>query len=154
MLPLTLIEIPFGEVPLMRLLDLPEPTPDYAGVGWAVCPEIWLLDRNDSRQVQRSLVVALHAADHARPYPTDVELEFVMGADDSVVSMLSAFLHRRACELPVAAATVLAVCNPHEADLSWLPKGWWWPTGEVRSWYDSSPESDRILLEADAWKLA
>lgn len=148
-------DLPFRERPVLELLNLEgdrdEPDPDYAGYGWARVPSVFL----DDVEVRDALVLALHSADDGEPLPDDIELEFELSGGGAVTVLLSQFLADWLPKLPRAPVIVLAMCNPHRADLdveAGVPL--YYAAGDVESWLDESegPYPDRLRLAAeDSW---
>lgn len=171
-------------MPISALADLPfverDPWPllgldparrdvdrDHDECGWCHLESIRLEDPGGVISVARPLVLALHTREDPKLLVGDVELEFVLHDDDgeySAVALLSEFLRRRVAPLltPPPAAVVLALCNPHRADiprpavLGDIPL--YYGHGEVtaemqrrpgaRTW---TPTSVDIILLAERW---
>ena len=84
-MPRTVADLAFCERPLHELLhldvDRDEPSHEYAGVGWAIAPSLWLEAGAEQSKsgilIQDALVLALHSADDAECLASDIELEFV-----------------------------------------------------------------------------
>jgi hypothetical protein len=137
---------------------------DYAGFGWTMLPEVTLEDSTASWIATDALVVAVHSADDGAALPDDVELEFALGqgADGapmgSAIVPLSLFLRQWLPQLPDGAVIVLAMCNPHRAQVV-LPaeageRPLYYAVGEVDSWLDQDAEGERIRLVAPLWRRA
>jgi hypothetical protein len=174
----TIAELPFRERRAIELLHLEEPGEvdlSYAGFGWARMDAIWLLDdrlRTPSGSAARpggagacdrehcvedALVLALHSADDGEPLADDIELEFELAPNDSVLVLASAFLAKWLPRLPRTREIVLAMCNPHRATLaipSEVPIHY--AQGDVESWLGRAGVCDldrgtRIGLRAANW---
>ena len=107
----TISELPFRERRAIELLHLEEPGEvdlSYTGFGWAHMDAIWLLDARE-RAVGDALVLALHSADDGEALADDIELEFELAPNDSVLVLASAFL------------------------ATWLPRPLpiWWPSSRI-----------------------
>jgi hypothetical protein len=167
--PRTLREVPFEPGEALAVLGLAHAgdgvDTDYVGYGYCAPTRVWLDDGSATRAVERPLILALHAADHAPPLADDVLLEFVLppagagaAADPSVTAGLGAFLRAWLPVLPPAAPIVLAMCNPQRAQLGELvraiapARAWWFADGDVDSWLDDpDAPSPRLRLQARAW---
>lgn len=136
-------DLPFREVPPLELLNLhvdrDEPDPDYTGFGW--CRASVAL--ND-RVVDGALILALHTVEGGGGADGDLDLEFFLTADRSVVVSLRKFLEVWRPRLG-AGPCVLSVCNPRRIALD---GDFIYPLGDVTSWLDPS---GRIRLAADDW---
>ncbi|CAN5914323.1 hypothetical protein BH11MYX3_BH11MYX3_48330 [soil metagenome] len=153
-----IIDLPFIERPVHELLhlevDRDVPSHDYAGFGWARVDRLWLaVGEEPGRLVRDALVLALHSADDGEVLADDVELEFELPdrADRPVSVLASTFLSRWLPMLPDASAIVLALCNPHRADLQRPAEARspiHYGLGDVESWRE---DPDRILLTAESW---
>ncbi len=181
-MPRTVADLAFCERPLHELLhldvDRDEPSHEYAGVGWAIAPSLWLeagLGQSESGSlIQDALVLALHTPDDAECLASDIELEFVgphrfprsevpnapfdsqSPRDGSVCVLASTFLAHWLPRLPSMSAIVLALCNPHRAALR-APDGIAVPlhygVGEVASWRERANDgTERVILTADTWR--
>ena len=155
---LTIAELPFREGPEIEVLHLDEdrdaPDPDYAGYGWARVARLWLADHAGVRSVDDALVLALHSADDGEPLADDLELEFELGPDRSVLVLASTFLATWLPRLPNdPAAIVLALCNPRRASIrppaSSAPL--YYALGDVDSWLELDDSGSRIWLAAPTW---
>lgn len=160
--PRTIDEIPFDERPLRELLHLEVdrdlPSRNYAGVGWARAPSLWIESTNVQPRrksvVRDILVLALHSSDDGEVLPHDIELEFD-NSDQPVTVLASAFLARWLPRLPRSSGIVLALCNRHNALLR-APAGIVVPLhygfGDVASWREVATDgSERIILTAETW---
>lgn len=148
-----ILDLPFIERPVLELLDLDkveraEVNRDYAGYGWARVPAVWL---GDDVRVDDALVLALHAADDGAALPDDIELLFELPDQPPAIVNASQFLAQWIPTLPRANAIVLALCNPHRAELRY-PTGAGVPvyvaSGDVEAWIDDD-KGGRIELSAD-----
>jgi hypothetical protein len=155
----SIAELPFVERPVIELLALDrDADPEFDGHGWAKVDRLWLAgDHGWPRRVDDALVIAAHAADDGASLADDIELDFVVdGALQRVRA--SAFLGTWIPRLPDAAAIVLAMCNPHRAQLAGPPDATamiHYAAGDVRAWLDPGRGrrgADRIRLTAEAWR--
>jgi hypothetical protein len=147
---LKILDIPFRERPAVELLALDrDGDPDYAGYGWTRVDRVWLTIGYKwwRRRLDDVLIVAIHAADDGKPHDDDVELDFEVGTTVATADA-TAFVAQWLPRLPAAKHVVLVMCNRHRARLA-IP-GVYYGMGDVRAWLDPS---DRILLEADAWRI-
>ena len=148
---MTILELPFRERSVRELLHLDEeraaPDPNYAGYGWARVHELWL----DERRVDDALVVAVHSADDSEPIADDVELEFELPGAQPVSVLASTFLAKWLPRLPQTNALVLALCNPHRAELARPSDATlYYANGDVESWVDHKDDHGaRILLTSE-----
>jgi hypothetical protein len=167
----SLAEIPFCRMDPRDLLNLrgdrEEPDPDYTGFGHCRADEVWLEDgRGGCVPVRDALILALHSCDLGAPHPDDVELEFFaeeVAPGYSVTALLSTFLAARLAELRGdEGAIVLAMCNPHRAEIPRPPSAGaapvYYALGDVESWLDDDGGGDcpwaRLRLRAQAWRTA
>ncbi|HEU0033517.1 MAG TPA: hypothetical protein VFQ53_22955 [Kofleriaceae bacterium] len=147
-------DLPFRERPLLELLHLDVDRDDvdteYAGYGWARAERIWLASRSELVPVDDALVLGLHSADDGEALADDVELEFELPGGKPVSVLLSKFLRQWLPKLPGAPAIVLAMCNPHRAEVrAGAPVRY--ADGDVESWLERRDDGDRIQLVADFW---
>lgn len=147
---MTILELPFRERAVHELLNLDEeraaPEHDYAGYGWARVDELWL----DDKRVEDALVVAVHTADDSEPIADDVELEFELPNAEPVSVLASTFLAKWLPQLPRANVLVLALCNPHRAELA-RPNDatFYYANGDVESWLDHDDDGEHIRLASE-----
>lgn len=154
---MTILELPFVERDARELLNLDgeraEPDHDYAGYGWARVGEIWLGAGDGAlTSVRDALVLALHTADDAEPIPDDIDLEFELPGRRPAAVLASLFLAKWLPRLPQESAIVLALCNPHHAQLRRPAEAkvpLYYATGDVHSWLDRDDNGDRIRLAAE-----
>lgn len=146
-----ILELPFRERPVRELLHLDEdrdaPDVEYAGFGWARVDEIWL----DEQCVRDVLVLALHASDVGTPLADDIVLGFELAATQSVTALASAFLDKWLPALPRTDVVVLALCNPHRAELRKPAAAptLYYADGNVDSWIDYGVGEERIRLASE-----
>lgn len=155
----SILDLPFRERPVLELLHLA--TSDavdttYAGYGWARVDRLWLESQTSLREqpIDDALVLAIHSADDGDRLPDDIDLEFELAPDDSVLVRASAFLARWLPRLPQdASAIVLVMCNPFHATLRPLPTSVpvHYAHGDVDSWLDVDDLGARIRLSAPSW---
>ena len=163
----SILELPFREGAALDVLGFADGRDavdtEYAGFGWTRVDRLWLEDAAGGLiEVERPLVLALHAADDGPALADDVLLEFDLreaarsGAADelavgnAVTARLSLFLQKWLPRLPAATEVVLALCNPHRARLAG-PPGIRYALGNVDSWLDEHDGGDRLRLSADTW---
>ena len=154
----TIAELPFRERPEIEVLHLDEdrdvPDLDYAGYGWARVDRLWLADEAGVRSADDALVLALHSADDGEPLADDLELEFELGPDRSVLVLASMFLATWLPRLPRdPAAIVLAMCNPHRASIRSpaISAPLYYALGDVDSWLELDDGGSRVWLTAPTW---
>jgi hypothetical protein len=153
----SVLDLPFAERPVLELLhfadDRAEVDRQYAGFGWARVDRIWLGSQQGGPlvAVDDALVLALHSADDGAPLPDDIELEFELPSTSFIVNA-TLFLSRWLPRLPDASAIVLAMCNPHHAQLRIpTPKPLWYPTGDAESWIDDANDGRIEILADGSW---
>lgn len=183
----SILELPFREQPVLELLGF-----DLKGereavnledtrFGWCRPEVIWLDAGGEGGasggaglvEVRRPLLLALHSADDGPALANDVVLEFVLedegDAAGSVAAPLSLFLERWLPRLLTgsdagdgAAPIVLAMCNPHRAQLvapaAAAGRVMHYALGDVDSWLETAGPpggaGDRIRLVAPRWQRA
>ena len=142
-------ELPFRSLPTLELFNLhvdrDAPDPDYTGFGWCRAT----VSLNDL-VVEDAVILALHCVEGGGGGDGDVDLEFFLEEDRSVVVSLAKFLEVWLPRLGAAAASrpvVLSMCNPRRERLR-LPYPVHHALGDVESWLDPS---GRIRLAAPEW---
>lgn len=175
----SILELPFHERPAFELLGF-DPTGQRTALnledtsfGWCRPDAIWLDAAGAPAglvEVRRPLLLALHSADDGPALPGDIVLEFVLADGAAVAAPLSRFLERWLPRLPgeggeggAARPIVLALCNPHRAQLAAPAAAAGRPVhyalGDVDAWLDlDGPDgaalAGRIRLAAPAWRRA
>jgi hypothetical protein len=185
--PASVLELPFERRPLFSLLgfDLERTREvvslEYTGYGWCAPARLWLHGTRDVRSlcVEEPLVLALHSADDGPALAGDILLEFALEGLAPVAAPLSLFLARwlprlleelgEAGGAGAARPIVLAMCNPHRAQLAQPVAAGGRPVyyalGDVDSWLDldepavlRGPDEEeaggRMRLCADQWHAA
>jgi hypothetical protein len=187
--PRSVLELPFARQPLFPLLgfDLERKREvvslEYTGYGWCRPARLWLHATREGRSVcvEEPLVLALHSADDGPALAGDILLEFALAGQAPVAAPLSLFLARwlprllgelgEAGDAAGAAGRpiVLALCNPHRAELARPEAAAGRPVhyalGDVDSWLDleepaalrgpdEKEAGGRMRLCADQWHVA
>ncbi len=190
--PASVMDLPFERRPLFSLLgfDLERTREvvslEYTGYGWCRPARLWLHGTRDGRSlcVEEPLVLALHSADDGPALAGDILLEFALEEQAPVQAPLSLFLARWLPKLleelgeagsgegdgaGAARPIVLAMCNPHRAQLAPPAvaggRPVYYALGDVDSWLDldepaalrGSDEEEaggRMRLCADQWHAA
>jgi hypothetical protein len=154
----SVLELPFSERPVHELLHFDDDRVDvdrqYAGFGWSRVDRIWLGSSQGGElvAVDDALVLALHSADGAPPTPDDIDLEFELPEQAPVIVNAKLFLERWLPRLPDASAIVLAMCNPHHAQLGFpTARPVWYPTGDAESWIDDANGGRLEILADGSW---
>lgn len=165
----SLRDLPFNQVPPLALFGL-DPTRDapaeleHTRHGWCALPGIELVGEDQALWIEAPIVLALHSPDEdeiAVPrrggVPGDINLEFVLEDERSVIALLSEFLalEDRDWRTPEARPIVLALCNPHKARISRPPalagRRIYYGTGEVVAWLRQREGASGWSLEDEAF---
>lgn len=160
-----LADLPFGPVEPLELFGLTEGSEaserEHTRYGWCRLPGVELRGEDQALWLDAPLVLGLHSPDDdAIPVPrrggvpSDINLEFALGGEDSAIALLSEFMRARAPELVGDARTiVLALCNPRRARISRPPelagRRIYYGAGDVVAWLLRRPGASGWSLAAD-----
>ena len=99
----SIAELPFARRSVADLLNLEQERDQVdtedTRFGWALAGEIWLVSTGApavaaTQRVDGALVLGLHSADDAEPHADDIELEFAVAEDVSMMARASGFCCR------------------------------------------------------------